>query len=105
MIAAAFATLALTAFAPADSPIEPIPADLVELGLSTGVGDDLCDAYGSLIPLLTVVLDGDITLAMQVADGYVIDMFEQGMADPGTSAAFTVEARAVFVGFLHGCAS
>lgn len=91
------------ALAPADTPIEPIPAVAIEIAIDAGLMQDTCDLYAQVIPLFAEALAGDITLAMDVTDAYAISMFEEGWDAEG-SGRLTVEATEVFTEYLHGCA-
>ncbi len=92
----AFAALT---FSPMDQPIEPIESDLIELGIETGLLDEMCGLYGDALPLLITVL-GDTALSMDIIDSYAVRMFEQGYSD---TARLTVEAEAVYLDHLHTC--
>ena len=98
------ALIALAAFGPTtDTPIEPIPASMIEVVVTTEAMQETCALYGQVIPLFSDALGGDRQLALDVTDAYAISMFEAGWDEDG-SARMTAEAREVFTEYLHGCA-
>ena len=88
--------------APGDTPIEPIPADIIELSIEAGIIDETCEAYAAVMPFVVDAFEGDRELATQVVDAFLIDRFEQGWDETG-SAALTREARTVMLDYLHTC--
>lgn len=95
--------LVLASLGGGDTPIEPIPADLVEVGIDAGLGgmEAVCSAYPDAVEAFGNVLD-DQGLARDIVDGWAIDMFEGGY-EADHSAHFTAEARVVFLSWLHNC--
>jgi hypothetical protein len=95
--------LALASLGGGDTPVEPIESDLVETFIE--MGDEsmtaVCDAYPDAVEAFGNVID-DQGLARDIVDGWAIDMFEGGYS-PDHSAHFTVEARVVFLSWLHNC--
>ncbi len=84
---------------PADTPIEPITSDLIELGIETGLLDEMCDAFGPAVYQMDVAM-GDPELTMFIADAVAVRSFEQGYDE---AARMTVEAEEVFLDYLHTC--
>ncbi len=98
-----FTTLiALALLAPADTPIDPIPADAIgDIRSEPG----LCDGYLALESYVYAVVSGEDAEAIMVAmDQWMIDQFETGWeSSSGGSARMTDEAEVVFLDGIHTC--
>jgi hypothetical protein len=85
-----------------DTPVESIDSSVIESVVVSGFFEEVCTMYGQAIPLFTTVLNGDMTLAMEITDAYAISKFETGY-DLTESSRLTAEARELFMDYLHGC--
>lgn len=105
MIAGLLLTVGL-ALSPADTPIEPIPADMIEIAVISDIGIDMCDAYAALGEFVYATMaPGDANSLMTAVDQWIVNEFEEGWEgdEPGSSARLTDEAEVVLLDFLHRC--
>ncbi|HXH32847.1 MAG TPA: hypothetical protein VNJ54_00385 [Plantibacter sp.] len=84
---------------PADTPIEPITSDLIQLGIANGTFNEMCDLYAPALYGMDIAM-GDPEIAIFVTDSYAVRSFEQGYDE---AARMTVEAEALFLDYLHTC--
>lgn len=82
---------------PADTPTEPIDAELMQAFIDIGGTDEMCPVYGEVM----IAIDGlnlppeAEAVFIDAADAYLVMSFE------GDSLRLTPEARDVLTGWLH----
>ena len=97
----------------ADSPIEPITDEDIQLNIDSGFFNPDCESYRASVDYLAQGHNAgqfnpvyiEPFSALDVIDYYTIQLNEQQMAvDWGVpSAAMTEEAKALLLGWLHTC--
>jgi len=90
------------ATAPTDTPIDPIPASVIELAVSTAEWQPVCASYAETVTIMYGFVDDPAmqTVLVEMVDQYMLNSFETGM---GVSSELTVEAEALLVAEMHAC--
>ncbi len=97
----------------ADSPIEPITDEDIQLNIDDGYFALDCENYRASVDFLAQANNAgqfnpvyiDTFSALDVIDYYTIQLAEEDFADSWNvpSAAMTEEAKALLLGWLHTC--
>ncbi|HXH32851.1 MAG TPA: hypothetical protein VNJ54_00405 [Plantibacter sp.] len=86
---------------PADTPIEPITSDLIQLGIDNGTFNEMCLTYGpALFEMDAALLTTTPEDVLFITDSYAVRSFEQAYDE---AARMTLEAEALFLDYLHTC--
>lgn len=85
-----------------DTPIVPIPADVITLTIATAdESKQICDSYPDIVAGIAGATN-DYDLATEMVDAWAVVLIEDGY-DPSGNSRLTREAREVVLGWLHAC--
>ena len=103
--ALALSLLSLAGAAPdgRDTPIVPIPSNLVAIGIGAGELQVMCDEYNGMIPLIESLGPEIAPAVLGWAEIYMLSMFEEGYEGGTESARLTDEAERLIIDYLHTC--